>query len=279
VPVPEDMPKKPRNALQTFRSEQAGKGLSEILKMFNELSQEERDRRNQEAREMQEKYVADLAAWGKTDVGKKYNKQVAIVEKRCKLNAAKERYLKNEPKKALNAMQLWANEVGKALIQQDDPSVKGFAMIPKVSQKWQELSSEDRQEWIDKAAAGLEEYAKSIAEWKATPDFKKYTSIVSRLNGVKPGAGKGKGAKPKAKGVEMPKKPDGMPKKPMSGYFLYMEEKRASGTGASKNELTKGWMDLGAEGQKIFNDKAKELAAKYEADMTEFMKTAEGKKV
>ncbi|CAK0891173.1 unnamed protein product [Prorocentrum cordatum] len=280
VPVPEDMPKKPRNALQIFRSEQAGKGLAEALKMFNDLPQEEKARRNQEAKEMQDKYVADLAAWGKTEAGKKYNKQVAMVEKRYKLNSAKERYLKNEPKKAVNAMQLWANEVGKALIQQEDPSVKGFAMLPKISQKWLGLSSEDKQEWVDKAAAGQEEYEKSMAEWKATPDYKKYVSIVSRLNGSKGAAskGKGKGAKPKAKAVEMPPKPEGMPKKPMTGYFIYMEEKRASGTGVSKSELASGWVNLGADGQKVYNDKSKEQFAKYDKDMVEFNKTAEGKK-
>jgi len=278
TPVPEDMPRKPRSALQTFKSEQGGKGLQEVLKIFNELPSEEKDRRNQEARDMQEKFVADLAAWNKSDVGKKYNKQVAIAEKRFKLNGAKERYLKNEPKKALNAMQLWANEVGKALVQQEDPTVKGFAILPKTMEKWRGLSSEDRQEWLDKAAAGQEEYQKSIDEWKATPDFKKYTSIVSRLNGVKGGAGKGKGAKPKAKAVALPPKPEGMPQKPLTGYFIYLGEKRASGTGISKSELAKGWVDLGAEGQKTYNDKSKELSAKYDADMQEFYKTAEGKK-
>ncbi|CAK0893065.1 unnamed protein product [Prorocentrum cordatum] len=51
IPVPEDMPKRPRNALQVFRSELTGKSLSEALKMYNELSQEEKDRRNREAKE------------------------------------------------------------------------------------------------------------------------------------------------------------------------------------------------------------------------------------
>ncbi len=71
-PIPDDMPRKPPDALRAFQKEHPDKPCSEVKKMFNELEQKEKQTRQQEAQAALNKYVADLAAWQKTEVERKY---------------------------------------------------------------------------------------------------------------------------------------------------------------------------------------------------------------
>jgi len=92
---------------------------------------------------------------------------------------------------------------------------------------------------------------------------------------------KGFKAKSKAKKgpvVVQPEKPAGMPVLPKNGLTLFIEETRKSGGPADLRAINQLWVQKGAEGQKEFTERAEELKKKYESDMIQFQRTAEGKR-
>ena len=72
MPIPDDMPRRPPDALTASRKEHACTPRSEVDKMFGELEQEEKQRRQQVAHDALSKYEAELAVWESTEVGEKY---------------------------------------------------------------------------------------------------------------------------------------------------------------------------------------------------------------
>jgi len=154
------------------------------------------------------------------------------------------------------------------------PEVKGIgATHAKMTELWKELTDEERQVFIDKESEAKTAYEQAKEDFEKTANFKKYTAIVSRL-GRKPGMK----AKAKSKGVALPPAPESMPKKPASGFFLFLSEQRKAGNAGGNSQLTDAWRNLGAEGQKKYQDEAAEQLAQYEKDMKDFTKSADGKR-
>merc|ERR1719197_1539792 len=75
-PVPESMPKKPLDAFHAFKQDQAnaGKGapLQIMMKRFSELTQDEKQRYLTEASERANQYKAEMEAFEKSPIGRRY---------------------------------------------------------------------------------------------------------------------------------------------------------------------------------------------------------------
>merc|ERR1719221_1246752 len=102
-------------------------------------------------------------------------------------------------------------------------------------------------------------------------DGKKFAkSTTAREAGI--GAAKGKSkAKSKSKALA---KPDSMPARPLSAYQCYAKEQ----TGKNLAMLSKGWKELGEDGQKKYVDQAAAAQTTYAEAMAAWEKTKDGKK-
>jgi len=276
--LPDGMPKKPLNAFQAYMQEMAqnGKGvpLSEAGKAFGSLADEEKQRYLKEAQERLSQFKEEQTAFENSPAGKKYRLMNAAFIKRKRLNDLRSRFLKDEPTKGKGASALYF-AANRAKVMEENPELKGLGPVQiKLSADFRALSAEDRQVWVDKEKAETEEYRQKVTDFQATENYKKY----KRLSAAVLGMGKAKGkAKAAPSGVAMPPKPDSLPVAPQSGFFMFGEETRAGGGPRGIPEVGKLWKELGAEGQKEFNEKAKEARSKYENDMREFQKSAVGK--
>jgi len=275
---PEEMPTKPVNAFQTYCQEQAGsgKGLRDLQVAFSSLPDEEKQSRLQQADAQMQKYQEELADFDKSEIGKKYNKALANFKKQTALSIAKKRFLKDEPKKPPNAYFLFAQEQ-RPKIMDEFPDVKGLGPIgQKVGEAWTKLSPEDKQVWLDKEKELKSEWEEKFVEFQKSPNYKKYQAVMKRVSGKPSTSGKGK-----AKGKNVitgPAKPANLPKKPPASFFLFCSEKRRDGAPGGIKALNDAWIQLGADGQKEYNEKVAEMNRQYELDMKEFTKSVEGKK-
>ena len=207
------------------------------------------------------KYEAELAVWESTEVGEKYKQQVASQKNAMMIASAKARFLDKKEKKPANALKTWMSE-NQAAVQRDNPELQGRGpLLAKLKGLWSDLSSQDKQVWLDKAKQAMDLWKQRQEDWMNSPDGKKYRSVINRVNRGRKGGGKGK-TKANAKGLAIPQKPERMPKKPRSGYMIFKMEKRQAGV--NKFQINKDWMDLGAEGQKKYHDDSKERAYQYE---------------
>lgn len=212
-----------------------------------------------------------MEAFEKSKEGKRYRLQSQNFVKRKRITGLKARFLKDEPQRPKNATKLFF-AAKHAEVAAENPDLKGFAVNGKLSKMWASLSDEERQEWKDKEAEANEEYNNKVAEFQKSDNYKKYQKLSRALLG---GGGKGKA---KQAGPAMPEKPPSLPSAPPNSYFLFSQEKRASGGPRNARELNKVWLELGAEGQKVYNDRAAEMKKKYDSDMIQFSKSGEGKK-
>jgi len=143
------------------------------------------------------------------------------------------------------------------------------------------MSEEEKKPFEDKYQEALKEWEKQDEEYKSSLQYKKYQSAMNRISGS------GKSKKPvkkvkkkEKKGPKAPEKPANMPKQPPPANYVHLWKQSESQKGVklSLKETHEAWAKLGAEAQKPFMDQAKEVQAKYEADMKEFCKSVEGKK-
>mmetsp|Transcript_56351 Transcript_56351/g.158843 ORF Transcript_56351/g.158843 Transcript_56351/m.158843 type:complete len:1194 (+) Transcript_56351:47-3628(+) len=272
---PDDYPVKPLDALKAFCREQAeaGKGIADLMKMFQALPEEERAERQRGAQERYSAFVAEKEAFDKSERGRKYLKAVQAFDKRKRLALAKARFLKDEPKRPPVAFTIFLAE-RRAEVQEQFPDLKGIGQIQqKMHELWRGLSDEEKGVFTKKESEQKQEYDSAVEAFHKTVAYKKYMAVVNRLSG------KPKKMKVKAKAVVLePPKPENLPKKPPSGFILYVGAlKTGSGT-SSLPKMQEQWRELGAEGQKKYMDEAAEKNAQYEKDMKEFTKSAEGKK-
>ncbi|CAJ1421952.1 unnamed protein product, partial [Effrenium voratum] len=267
-PKPESMPAKPGHALKLYMKEQAGSGkkIPEMASAFRELPDEEKARFKEMAETQLKEYEEKMEEWLKTDEGKKYARDTKNVQKRRKVAIAKDKFLKDEPKKPPTPLAIFSQEK-RGEFAEKFPESKGLMLNSKIAEAFRGLSEDERKEWDDKAKGKQDEYEEKMEEFKKTPEYKKYQSAV---RSTRP-APKGK-AKAKPKG---PPVPDTMPKKPPAAMMLFM---KANKGGGKLQQQVEAWKALDAEEQKKFKDEAKEKMEQYEEDMAEFRKSAEGKK-
>jgi len=274
--APEALPQKPLDLFKQYCKEMAGAGkaLGDLAKMFKELPDEERKERQKAYQAKMEEYQQKTAEFDKTPEGRKYAHAVGSWIKRKRILMAKVKFMKDQPKKPMSAFQLFAT-AKRPEIAKDFPDLKGLGPIQtKISDLWKELDDEGKAEWSEKETKAKEEYESAVEEFQKTPNFKKYQAIVSRLT-KKPGAKK---AAKKNAAPALPKAPADLPKKPPSGFFLFLSEQRSKGGASSTSQATEAWRELGAEGQKKYQDEAAARLAQYEKDMKLFAKSADGKK-
>jgi len=274
---PEEMPKKPLGAFQAFCKEHAqeGKTLKDLQDMFVNLDVEERSRLMEESNAREVKYREEMAEFDKSAVGKSYNKQLVASIKKRRLMVARERFLKDAPKKPPSSYSLFVSAM-RPKVQADFPDIRGLGpMMTKLGELWSNLDAGEKQVWLDKENEQKEQYEAQLAEFHKSVNYKKYQLLVNKLMG-KSAQGKGKG-KTKSR-IEGPPKPANLPKKPPTSFFLFASEQRSSGGPSGLKAVNEAWVNLGAEGQKEFQARANELQTKYEADFKEFQKSAEGKR-
>lgn len=270
MPVkPEGIPQKPPGAFKSFQKSLAGTGkdLGAMTRAWRELDAEEKEKLEEQAKEADAKYQADLEAFNKTEAGKKYKKAMEVYEKRKRLGEAKTRFLGNMPKKPALAFSFFVT-ANREKVARENPDIKGLgAIMGKLSQVFASLSSEEKQEYLQKQAEAQDEYEKKMKEFQASGDYKRYKAVETRVSG-KPAA------KAKPSGPSAPEAPADLPKKPVMPFFMFKMENRGMGP----KEVHQKWMDLKAEGQQEWNKKYKEQLEQYDKDMRAFNKTAEGKK-
>jgi len=278
IPVPESMPKKPLNAFQAFCKDSTGKfkgGLSELTKAFASLAEDDKRRYLSEAGERSAKYLQELATFEKSKEGRRYRSAVSGAAKRKRLKELNEKFLKDMPKKNLTAFFLFLSG-NRAKVSADNPDLKGGpALTTKLAQMWKDLSEEDRKPWVDKEKEEAAAYQTKLEEFHQTDDYKKYSKLKNHIFGIKSKVKtKKKGPRP----IKMPEKPENIPQNPKSGMQVFFEETHQSGGTTDPKQLNQLWLDLGAEGQKKHMEAAAELKRKFDDEMIEFQKTAEGKK-
>jgi len=273
---PDGYPEKPPSAFKLYMKGQVGQGkdLGAMNRGYVEISAEERGKFEAEAKELDEKYKADMVEFNKTEAGKKYAKAMQGFEKRKKLGEAKAKYLDNAPQRPDNAWMLFSKakraEVAK------DPTLKGLgAVAKKMASMYTDLSAEEREVWKGKEREAFQAYEEKRVAFEKSSDYKKYKAAEQRAMGRPSGGAKAK-AKDKTKSSlpPAPEVPPDMPKKPPIAFFLFKMENK----GGNPKEQSKAWLDLQASGQEEWNKKYKDKLAQYEKDMKEFMKTADGKK-
>mmetsp|Transcript_17395 Transcript_17395/g.46353 ORF Transcript_17395/g.46353 Transcript_17395/m.46353 type:complete len:594 (+) Transcript_17395:3-1784(+) len=269
-PKPEGMPEKPANAFKAWCKEQAGSGkdLSALHTAWREVPEDEKKEREAKFQEADKKYQEELKEFNKTDAGKKYIRDMAAFERRKRVGMAKMKYMKDAPKKPSSAQMMFFNEK-RAEVMKENPDLKGLGPVQgKLAELWKGLSEEDRKIFTDKEQEAMKEYTEKMSEFQNSAGYKKFKALTSG------GGGKSKGkAKAKSVGPAAPEVPANFPKKPPQAFFLFRSK-----TPGGPKEVHQKWLALGAEGQKEWNDKAKEMQDQYDKDLKEFQKSADGKK-
>ena len=142
------------------------------------------------------KYEKDLKEFRKTAEGKKYTRLKKSADQKRKVANAKKKFLLGDgapkmPKRPMGAYCLFCNEKW--------PTLGGFPLkerSQKVTAMWNEIDSEEKKVWEEKAAADKEKYVKELAEYKANPLVKKYEKACKPNPKKKPaprGGGRGGG--------------------------------------------------------------------------------------
>eukprot|EP00927_Polykrikos_kofoidii_P028127 TRINITY_DN2460_c0_g1_i3.p1 TRINITY_DN2460_c0_g1~~TRINITY_DN2460_c0_g1_i3.p1 ORF type:complete len:1243 (+),score=339.34 TRINITY_DN2460_c0_g1_i3:500-3730(+) len=267
---PASMPTRPVSAFQTFCKEVSGPGksLGDMARAYKELDEEKRDTMEKEAKERENAYEQELDAWNKSEEGKKYLRMKHSFEVRRKLAFAKKKFADGEPKKPLTAFMIFCNEQ-RQNIMDSNPQLKPADVSGKLAEAWKNLPGDDRETWDMKEKEKKEEYEKELTAWKNSPNYKRYQAAVASCTG--------KTQKKKEGPVTVPA-PENLPKKPLNGMQLFGAEQRQQGKSLGLKQLSDAWIQLQADGQKQYMEKASELSRQYDADLKEFMKTAEGKR-
>lgn len=270
---PASMPVRPLGAYQSFAKENAGIDQKTILEKWKALSEEDMNARKEQAAAAEKKFQEDTDMWNKSVEGRKYISTCAKFKKAKTLADAKNRYLKDQPKKPMAAYFLFINERRPTIVA-DNPDLKGMAAIQsKIAQVWKDLSAEERAVYEDKEKESKEKYEEANRAFQATAEYKKYAAVERRVNGVKVKKGKVKNKAP-----PQPAKPENLPKKPSTAMTLFFADRKKEGGGGGLREQAEAWTKLGADGQKPYVEKAREQANEYEVQMKQFQRTAEGKK-
>lgn len=269
---PAGIPEKPQGSFKLYCKSQAGTGkdLAALHRGFRELDTDEKGELESKAKEEEEKYKEDLAAFNNSEAGKKYTRGMAVYEKRKRLGEAKARFLGDMPKKPDIAFKFFINENREKVVR-ENPELKGLgAVMGKLSAMYRSMSADEKKMYVEKENEAKEEYQRKMQEFQNGGEYKKFKAIESRVSGKAVGSAK---AKAKSSGPPAPIPPADMPKKPPMAFFMFKTE----ATGSPK-EVHQKWLDLKAEGQAEWNNKYKQAVADYDNDMKAFNKTAEGKK-
>jgi len=267
---PSDMPEKPAGAFKRFCKTQSGLDLAGLHRAYQALEEDKRKEFEAAAKEDDEKHKEALADFNSSEAGKKYQRAMDVYAKRKRLGEAKARFLTDMPDKPQSAFMIFLSE-RRDQVRRDNPDLKGLgAIMGKMSTMFKEMPTEEKEVYQKKEQEARDAYNEKMKEFESSSEYKKYKVVERAVSGK---ASSKASAKAKPSGPAPPVPPDDMPKKPPMAFFLFKMENRGS-----PKEVHEKWVNLGADGQKEWNDKSKQKMDEYEKAMSAFMKTAEGKK-
>ena len=206
--------------------------MQTIGKMWNALSEEDKTPFNEQAAQLKAdapmiEHVAKKAAEDDPDAPKK-------------------------PRQPKSAYILFSgSETVRADIKTDNPDIEAKGMMKALGDKWNSMSDEEKQPFVDEAA----------------PDKARY---MEEMKAYKEAMGTHKRKKSKSK------KPDnGKPKQPQSAFLLFSGEKRAAikdanpeaGLGDVAKLIGKAWGEVSEEDKAPYNEQAAKLKEKYKEDV------------
>lgn len=171
----------------------------------------------------------------------------------------------NAPKKSMTSYMLWQAATRDA-IKAENPGVPQQELMKIMSQKWKDLSEDDRETWKTKAASEFVSYKQRVKDYEASHPA--------------PAAAAADSSDEDAKKKKTKKDPN-EPKRPMSSYFLWTAANRQKlkdeFPGLSITDFSKKagelWKKVTEEEKKEFELKSQQLKAQYDLDMEEYRKT------
>lgn len=257
----DSVPKRSPLPFQLYASATGQKGsMSVMSSRFKELPDDQQQQYITEAKQLQEAFKADTAAFWASPVGCKMQKQQGALRLRVGVRAARRKFLVDAPTRPVSAAALYADSGSS-------------------SESWAKLPNDERQKWEEKRAKLNDEYKQKLEEFKTSEAYKTFEKAVHKLQGKAKGKATAKskpkaGAKAKAKASA---KPASMPQKPQSANKLFVKEQAGKITGGLA-AFQKAWSDLGAEGQKPYVEKARAAEEQYKTEMAAWSKSKDGKK-
>jgi len=184
-----------------------------------------------------------------------------------KRSSAKKPKDDNAPKRPLSGYFSWLQPEREAF-KLANPDIKGPAVVKALGEKWAKMTDEEKQPWNDSAKAAKEEYDRQMEIYRQTDDFAAHQDA---LKAHKAQARTRSGSTPKPKDASAPKRP-------MSAYFIWLNENRASikaaNPGLPPPKIVKlggeKWAAMTKEEKQPFDDKAAEAKKAYEAALATY---------
>ncbi|GMH95800.1 hypothetical protein TrVE_jg12761 [Triparma verrucosa] len=172
---------------------------------------------------------------------------------------------KNAPKRGMSAFMFFSN-ASRAQIKEENPGIAFGAIATKISEKWKELSEDDKIPFEEKAAADKERYNKEMETYVPPDD----------LSDDEP-ASKGKKSPTKKKA---PKKDPNAPKGAKGSYMFFQAAKRVElkaenpeiSFGDMSKKIGELWKACTDEEKKPFEDQAAEDKERYSRETEAYNK-------
>lgn len=186
----------------------------------------------------------------------------------------------NQPVRPLTAYFAWMKE-NRARLKEENAGITNKELTKKLGEAWSSISAEDKQPFLDTAKTQMDEWKKKMDVYKQTDEYKEFMIKKRAFDSKKKAKAKGKKAKP-------PKDPNA-PKRPSTGFFLFVEEKRAEVKASlppeQRNKVTivtkkcgDMWRDEANKAAKEeYQARAAKLKEKYKEDLKAYQQTAEYK--
>lgn len=182
----------------------------------------------------------------------------------------------NAPPRPLTAYFAWMKD-NRLKVKEANPSISNKELTKKLGEKWSSATDEEKAPYRDTAKTLMDEWKVKMEAYKKTDDYKEFLEKKKAHDAKKKGKGKGKKAKP-------PKDPN-QPKRPSTGFFLFVEEKRAEVKASlppeQRNKVTlvtkkcgAMWKDpANAAMKNEYTARAAKLKEKWNEDMEAYKKT------
>eukprot|EP00928_Gymnodinium_smaydae_P010240 TRINITY_DN13842_c0_g1_i1.p1 TRINITY_DN13842_c0_g1~~TRINITY_DN13842_c0_g1_i1.p1 ORF type:complete len:1154 (-),score=362.75 TRINITY_DN13842_c0_g1_i1:37-3498(-) len=273
-----NLPRKPPTAAMLWAAAAGQKGgFSQIANAFRAISEEERQKYENEVASLRTKFQEETAAFMASAEGRAYAKHQALLKRKLGVRAARQKFLVDAPKRPPNAATFFA------AAKQDELAVSsglsGAALSKRCAELWEALPQSERKPFEEQAARALEEFHAKMEEFKNSD---KYAEMQAAEASASRGAAKIQGgrAKPKAKAKAKAKaaiaRPEGMPRRPLDAFSIF-RERQASSAGARGQQLRAAFEALPEDEKASLLAEEKTRRSAYDEAMLAFSKTNEGK--
>jgi len=228
-------------------------------------------------------FAKKFAAWKEQEAEEKASGKNK--KKNGKKSPKKPKAPESMPKRSMSSYFLFSNQRRESM-KAENPDKKLTQIAVLIAAEWKTKSEDEKKEFVDLALKLKAEYVAKMEEYKKCDDYAKYMTSLEEWKAEKKAWEKADEMDvdsdddmPPLK-VSFPKKPkdEKCPKRPLSNYFLYAKDVRASVkeefpemkiTDIAK-EISKKWKLLSDEEKKPFVDEATTLKEKYNKDIEEY---------